>query len=190
VEAILNQMDNVQESVVRASADNQQLYAWLLAKDGQAPDINSLRQQLKARLPDYMIPGAFMVLPQWPLTGNGKINVSQLPQHSADAARAEYVAPRNDTEETLCALWAEVLAVDKVGIHDNFFDLGGHSLLATKLAARIRNTLQCQLELRLLFENPTIEELSLVILEQELHALDIDADELESLLEQYQDDAL
>lgn len=190
VEATLNQMDNVQESVVRASADNQQLYAWLLAKDGQAPDINSLRRQLQAHLPDYMIPGAFMVLPQWPLTGNGKINISQLPQPSADAARAEYVAPRNDTEETLAALWAEVLEIDKVGIHDNFFDLGGHSLLATKLAARIRNTLQCQLELRLLFENPTIEELSLLILEQELNALDIDADELESLLEQYQDDAL
>jgi aspartate racemase len=123
---------------------------------------HELRDFLKARLPEYMVPAAFVSLPAMPLTAHGKIDRRQLPapERSAMVADADYVAPRTAVEAVLAALWAEVLGVERVGIHDHFFDLGGHSLLATKLMLRVRDTFKVELALRVLFEAPTVAELA------------------------------
>lgn len=185
IEAALNSIAGIQESLVQAMDDrygHKQLVAWLLRNNNTDTDALDIRLQLKALLPDYMIPAAFVTVQEWPLTANGKIDSARLPAPEASTSHSEYIAPRNDTELTLSAIWSDILDLEKVGIRDNFFELGGHSLLATRVAARIRNQLECQLELRLIFENPTIEELALAILEQELDALDMGSDELQSLL--------
>ena len=124
-----------------------------------------LRRFLHERLPDYMIPSAFVVLDALPLTANGKIDRKALP--APDSARPElaaaYLAPRNEVEETLAGIWAEVLGLQRVGVQDNFFELGGHSLLATQVASRLRQTFEVELPLRLLFEEPTLAGLAAAI---------------------------
>jgi aryl carrier-like protein len=124
-----------------------------------------LRRHLQAALPDYMVPAAVVLLDALPLTPNGKVDRKALPAPDPagrDAlGRAPYVAPRTPTEEVLAGIWAQVLRVDRVGVHDNFFDLGGDSILAARLISRVRALLSVQVHLRLLFENPTIETLAI-----------------------------
>ena len=105
-----------------------------------------------------MVPIAWIELESLPLTPNGKIDRKALPEPGR--IEREYVAPRTPLEETLAAIWAEVLKVDKPGIKDNFFDLGGHSLLATQIISRVRETFHVDVPVRNLFEAPTIENLS------------------------------
>jgi len=110
--------------------------------DGSTVDIAALRQDLKAKLPDYMIPNVVMVLDQLPLTPNGKIDRKKLPNpDSTGLARGEYVAPEGDLEIALARIWQDVLKVEKVGRYDNFFDLGGHSLLIPQLISKVQNDL-------------------------------------------------
>lgn len=121
--------------------------------------VSHLRHFMQGKLPDYMLPSAVMLLDKFPLTPNGKVDLSALP--APDWGRSEDgnapVVPRTPTEELLASIWAEVLAIEEVGIHDNFFDLGGHSLLATQLISRVRTAFQIDhLPLRSLFEAPTI----------------------------------
>ncbi len=122
----------------------------------------ALRNHLQERLPDYMIPGAFVLLDAFPLTPNGKIDRKALPapsiNHSAQATH--FVAPRTATERTLADIWSLLLGSERIGVHDNFFALGGHSLLATQVASRIRQTLGVDLPLRRFFETPTIADLA------------------------------
>jgi acyl carrier protein len=118
-----------------------------------------VRAFLQAKLPDYMVPAAWVVLDTLPLTPHGKVDLRALPP--PDTGRPDlqdgYLAPRTPVEQVLAALWAALLAVDRVGVHDNFFtDLGGHSLLATQLVSRVRETFRIQVPLRLLFEAPTL----------------------------------
>jgi amino acid adenylation domain-containing protein len=125
--------------------------------------IPELRQLLAAQLPSYMVPAAFMLLESMPLTANGKIDQRKLPRPEisrSELAVTSFVAPRNPTEEIMAGLWAEVLGVAQIGVHDNFFALGGHSLLGTQLISRIRSTLAIDLPLQSLFEASTIAELS------------------------------
>ncbi|WP_341809873.1 phosphopantetheine-binding protein, partial [Paraburkholderia tropica] len=104
-----------------------------------------------------MVPAAFVVLDALPLTPNGKVDRRALPEPDDEAfAQAEYEAPQGETEQTIAALWAELLGVERVGRHDNFFALGGHSLLATQLMSRVRARFGVELPLRELFEAPTI----------------------------------
>src|SRR5262249_52475620 len=126
------------------------------------PTSAELRSFLKQRLPDYMVPSAFVFLDSLPLTPNGKIDHGALPAPDESCRKLEetYVAPRTPTEELLAEIWAEVLNLEKVGIHDNFFDLGGHSLLATQVVSRVRGALQVELPLRELFESATPAELA------------------------------
>src|SRR3970282_241897 len=109
-----------------------------------------------------MIPSPFVFLDALPLTPNGKIDRESLPapDRHRDGLEQTYVAPRSPTEEILAGIWAEVLKVERVGIHDNFFDLGGDSLLATQVISRLRVTLQMELPLRFLFEYPTVAGLA------------------------------
>jgi aspartate racemase len=126
------------------------------------PTISELRSFLKAKLPDYMVPGSFVFLEAMPLTPNGKIDRRALP--IPDSSRREqednFVAPSTPTEEILAAIWAEVLGLQQVGINDNFFELGGHSLLAARLFAQIEKKLGRNLPLANLFQAPTIKELA------------------------------
>jgi amino acid adenylation domain-containing protein len=126
--------------------------------------IPQLREYLKERLPEYMVPSAWMALKQLPLTPSGKVDRQALPTpHSRPEEMGEYLPPRTDLERALAEIWAQMLRVDQVGVQDNFFELGGHSLLATRVIARIRELLQIDLPVRRLFDAPTIERLALQI---------------------------
>ncbi|MFH9729749.1 non-ribosomal peptide synthase/polyketide synthase [Streptomyces sp. NPDC017260] len=135
-------------------ADDTRLVTYLVPAAGDAPSPADLRAYLRERLPQYMVPSAFVALDALPLTANGKLDQRALP--AADLAPATTArAPRTPQEQILCELFAEVLGVASAGVEDGFFDLGGHSLLATRLAARIRATLGVEMPLRALFEAPT-----------------------------------
>ncbi|GAB2609636.1 hypothetical protein GCM10027168_48270 [Streptomyces capparidis] len=127
--------------------------------DGAAALLAEVRAHLKERLPGYMVPASLTAVDRLPLTVNGKLDVRALPA-PAVAAEAGGRPPRDDREEVLCALFAEVLGVDRVGVEDSFFDLGGHSLLATRLVSRARTALDAELAIRDLFEAPTVAALA------------------------------
>ncbi|WP_164021919.1 condensation domain-containing protein, partial [Pyxidicoccus trucidator] len=164
IETALRLHPAVQQALVMARQDSpgdKRLVAYFTTH-GQAPDAASLRSFLKEKLPDYMVPSAFMPLDAFPLTPNGKMDRKALPAPDASLLSASvYVAPRTPTEERLASLWAEVLRVERVGRSDDFFALGGHSLLATQVVARIRSAFDVELPLRALFEASTLEQLSL-----------------------------
>jgi amino acid adenylation domain-containing protein len=163
IEAVLGQHAAVQEVVVLARQDtpgDPRLVAYVVPKPEAAPAIHDLRRSLKQRLPDYMVPSAFVMLEAMPLTPSGKVDRRALPAPQRPERQPGFVAARTPTEEILASLWSEVLGLGPVGVQDNFFELGGHSLLATKLMSRLRQTFQLDLPLRALFEEPTIAELS------------------------------
>ncbi|NER91538.1 non-ribosomal peptide synthetase [Moorena sp. SIO3A2] len=119
--------------------------------------IPQLREYLESKLPEYMVPSGLMVLSQLPLTPNGKVDRKALPVPDvASSVSTEYVAPQTQTQKVLAEIWAEVLGIEQVGIHDNFFDLGGHSLMATQVVSRCRQAFGNELTLQRLFESPTI----------------------------------
>lgn len=125
--------------------------------------VPELRSFLSGRLPDYMVPGAFVLLEELPLSPNGKVDRAALPSPTAAGAAMEkaYVAPRNGVEEVLAGLWAEVLRMDRVSVKADFFaDLGGHSLLATQLISRVREVFELEVPLRTLFEGSTVVALA------------------------------
>ncbi|WP_241090018.1 condensation domain-containing protein, partial [Pseudomonas viridiflava] len=132
-----------------------QLVAYLVPDD-PAQDPHTLREvlkgELRAHLPDYMVPTHFVLLDAMPLTANGKLDRKALPAPDATQLQAQYVAPEGELEQQLAAIWAKVLKVEQVGRTDNFFELGGHSLLATQVISRIRQHLSVELSLRHLFE--------------------------------------
>jgi acyl carrier protein len=121
-----------------------------------------LRQALRARLPEYLVPAAFVVLPALPRRPNGKIDEAALPAPALRPAGIP-VPPRNEIEQRLAELWAGVLKRDQVGVHDDFFALGGHSLLATRLIARIRDAFGLEVPLIALFESPTVAGLAAAV---------------------------
>jgi amino acid adenylation domain-containing protein len=123
-------------------------------------DAGALRAHLRQRLPEYMVPQAFVAMERLPLTPNGKLDRAALPAPEAPAEDARYVAPRTPVEEVLAEVWAEVLGRARVGIRESFFELGGHSLLATRAVSRIRKVLGIELPLRALFEAPAIADLA------------------------------
>jgi amino acid adenylation domain-containing protein len=166
IEAALGQHADVKECVVVVREDTpglQRLVAYIVADEASAPSASSeLSRHLKERLPEYMIPSAFVQIEGMPLTSNGKLDRRALP--APDLSRSEmeqnYVAARTPVEELLVGVWREILGVEDVGIEDDFFELGGHSLLATQLMSRVRNAFTVEVPLRQLFESPTIAELA------------------------------
>ncbi|HYC27566.1 MAG TPA: amino acid adenylation domain-containing protein, partial [Chitinophagaceae bacterium] len=127
--------------------------------------------QLKASLPAYMIPAVLVKLESMPLTSNGKIDRSNLPEPDMEGLlKAQYEAPRNDTEEVIAEIWKDLLNVSRVGIHDNFFELGGHSLLSIRVVSAIRDRLQAELPIKEVFLNPTIAQLAATLAGRKEHA--------------------
>ncbi|MFC4046555.1 amino acid adenylation domain-containing protein, partial [Dactylosporangium siamense] len=148
--------------VARGEAGDRRLIAYLVTGGGAAPSASELRTFLRTRLPDYLIPSAYLRLDAIPLNPNGKVDRAALPD--PDTSRPElarqYEAPRNPVEAALADIWAALLRLERVGIRDDFFDLGGHSLLATQLMSRVRNAFQVELDLAELFAGPTIAALA------------------------------
>ncbi|MCF3584755.1 amino acid adenylation domain-containing protein [Planktothrix agardhii 1806] len=162
IEALLASHPQIWETVVLVwddTAGDKRLVAYMVPQPEITIIIDEIRQFLKAKLPDYMVPNAFVILEALPLTTNGKIDRRALPPPNLDISD-KYVAPSTPIEEILVNIWSEVLKVEKVGINDNFFELGGHSLLATQLVAQIRDRLKIELPLRQLFNTATLAELA------------------------------
>jgi amino acid adenylation domain-containing protein len=144
---------------------DKRLVGYLAGSGNGQLDLPALRTTLAETLPSYMVPSAFVTLPALPLTPNGKIDRRALPVPDATAAGSDTPrrAPANAREDVLCTLFADVLGIPAVGTDENFFDLGGHSLLATRLASRIRTTLEAEVPVRTIFENPTVASLAAAI---------------------------
>jgi amino acid adenylation domain-containing protein len=158
----------IKEVVVVAREDvsgNKCLVAYIVPTGQPMPTASELRRGLAENLPDHMVPSAFVMLDALPLTPNGKVDRHVLP--APDRARPDlvntFVAPRTPTEEVLARIWAEVLSLDRVGIHDNFLELGGHSLLATQIISRVLDRFHVGVPLRSLFETPTVADMAVVI---------------------------
>ncbi|OAB58114.1 hypothetical protein AY600_04795 [Phormidium willei BDU 130791] len=160
IESQLRSHPQVNNAVVIAREDEpgqRRLVAYIVGNLSQEDLGPKLRRHLQAQLPDYMVPSLFVELEQLPLTPNGKVDRRALPKPSRQPSQ-QLVAPRNDLEQQLAELWANLLQSPLPSIHDNFFELGGHSLLATQLIAQIRDRLQVDIPLRLLFDHPTLAE--------------------------------
>jgi amino acid adenylation domain-containing protein len=161
IESVLRQHPGVKETVVTVREDDpsdKRLIAYVVPRNHFVLNSAALRSYLKAKLPGYMIPSAFVFLDALPLTPHGKLDQRALPapEQSRPELAESYQAPRNPVEESLARIWAEVLKLEKVGVHDNFFDLGGHSLKAVQVISRARKAFEVDLPLRRLFETPTI----------------------------------
>ena len=166
IETALNQHSLVKECVVvaraRDSLEEKKLIGYIVSAQESLVSVDELRRFLGGKLPDYMIPSAFVFLNALPLTPNGKVDRSKLPPPDDSRPWLEqgFVEPRSEIEELVAQVWREVLKVQKVGVYDNFFDLGGHSLLATRVVARLRINFSVDLPLRKLFELPTVAGLA------------------------------
>ena len=170
IEAACLQHPDVEQAVVIAREDEpntfsgtgKRLAAYLVAKVEPAPSVSELRQLLKAKLPDYMVPTAFVFLNALPRNPNGKIDRKKLPAPEGLLQNLEtrYVAPQNEIERAIAQVWQAVLQIDKVGIDDNFFDLGGHSLLLMRVQNQLSEMLARDLSIIELFRYPTINALA------------------------------
>jgi amino acid adenylation domain-containing protein len=164
IETSLRTHDTVRHAAVLVRNDGaaNQIIAYVVPAEGREVVPSELRRHLKTKLPDYMVPSAFLTIDALPMTPNGKLDQRALPVF--DPARRQtaegYVGPRNELEGTLVEIWAEVLKVERIGVLDNFFELGGHSLLAAQVIARIRKYVGVEVPVRNLFEEPTVAALA------------------------------
>ena len=169
VEAALASLPGVSDAVVLVldgRAGDKRLVAYIAGTDGAGgtlPDDARLRAALAQLLPDYMVPAHFVVLERFPLTSNGKVDRKALPAPDLSHSQVAHAAPTTAVEVAVAAIWAEVLTVERVGLHDNFFSLGGHSLLATQVVSRTRERFKVDLPLRALFESPTVHAIAALI---------------------------
>jgi amino acid adenylation domain-containing protein len=168
IEAVMSQHTGVTEAVAMVREDtpeNKQLVAYVVGTSLSALTTSEFRSFLKKKLPDYMIPGVFIMLETLPLSANGKLDRSALP--ASGAVRAEtFAAPRTPIEKKLAEIFVEVLKTESVGMQDCFFELGGHSLSAMQVVSRVRNAFRVELSIPSLFQSPTIIELAAVIEEK------------------------
>lgn len=163
IESVLDANSAVREAVVVATvseAGDRRLVAYVVPAGEQVTQVlcnESLREYVLSRLPDFMVPTAFVLLESLPLLPNGKVDRQALPEpQQTRQLRQEYVTPRTEAEEVVARIFAEVLCVDRVGVEDNFFTLGGHSLLATQVLSRVIEKFDVELPLHRLFERPTV----------------------------------
>jgi amino acid adenylation domain-containing protein len=181
IEAVLQQHPAIQQAVVVATrvaraglTDDKRLIAYLLQDEAQPLTTAELRAWLKERVPDYLVPAAFVTLAAFPLTANGKIDRQALPapDYTELGASEVFVAPSSVAEMAITKIWCDALGIEKIGIHDNFFALGGHSLIATRVLSRLRDAFQIDLPLRSLFDSPTVAGLATAV--EDILIADID----------------
>jgi aspartate racemase len=170
IEAVLGQHPQIREALVivreDAGINDKRLVAYVVAEGEASPETAALRSYLAAKLPDYMVPQAFVLLGELPLTANGKVDRRALPAPTAGQARenGEVTGPRTETERAVAEMWREVLGVcGEVSVEDNFFTLGGHSLLATRMMSQVRKRFGVEVGLRGFFEEATVEGLARLI---------------------------
>lgn len=166
VETALVKHPGVKQAVVvarRPSLYDASLIAYVVPQTERPGTSAEIRDFLRSELPDYMIPGIIGFLPKLPLTSNGKLDRINLPE-PVEVEQRIPIAPRNTTEHTVIAIWAEVFRRNDIGVQDDFFDLGGHSLMATQIMSRIRERFNVILEMRILFQFPTVEGLATAVL--------------------------
>ncbi len=163
VESLLGQHPQVREAVVVAREDqpgDRRLVGYVVPREAGSATGDGLREFLKERLPEHMVPSFFVVMDALPLSANGKVDRQALPAPEGRQTEKIYVAPRNEVEKLLAAVFEQVLRTSPVGVNDNFFELGGHSLLAVQVVYRVSECFSIDLPLRVLFEQPTINQLS------------------------------
>jgi acyl carrier protein len=173
IEAVLSCHPQVRHAVVLAREDasgehsttprvNKRLVAYVVAAQAPAPSPSDLRSFLQATLPEYMIPSVFVFLDSLPLTSRGKVDRRVLPEpdQSSPELECDFVAPRTPIEKSMAEIWREVLKLERIGVKDNFFSLGGHSLLAMQVVYRVEKQFRLEVPLRVLFKNPTLEQLA------------------------------
>ena len=168
IETALNLHPGIRECSVIAhtvGTTDKKLVAYVVAENGGAPSIAELREHLRTRLPDYMVPSAFVFLPALPLNANGKVARKALPAPDAAALGGDkqFVAPRDETEAKLARIWEEVLDVRPIGVDDHFFELGGHSLMAVRLIARIEKVFGKKIPVTTVFQSPSVAQLAEVL---------------------------
>ncbi|HEB86841.1 MAG TPA: amino acid adenylation domain-containing protein, partial [Gammaproteobacteria bacterium] len=185
IEATLSRHPQVQNSLVlvrEERAGGKRLVAYVVSEEVDEAFTARLRDYLKETLPEYMVPSAFMVLDAFPLTPNGKVDKKALSAMDlAPSVETGYVAPDTPVEEALAAIWCELLQLDRVGIHDDFFQLGGHSLLAMQVISRMNAALNIEFPLRIFFEFPTIAGQASRIAQEQTENID---EELEDILDE------
>ncbi len=186
VETVLLRCEGIKEAVVvghAASPGNTQLVAYLMAENPKKPSVSALRRIMAKQLPDHMVPSCFMWLEAFPRTATGKVDRRALPvpDEKRPLLDTPFVAARTPFEEQLVAMWASVLRLDRVGIHDRFLELGGDSLLATQLISRVLSAFRVQLALKALWEAPTVAEMAEAIVQ--CQAGQLDEQELHHILE-------
>jgi amino acid adenylation domain-containing protein len=165
IERVLLDHAVIKEAVVLAREDqpgDQRLIAYVVPAQGATPTIGELRRLLQTKLPDYMVPSAFVFLEVLPLTPNGKVDRRALPALVGlrPELEAAYIAPRTHVERIIAAVWQEVLRIERVGLHDNFFDLGGHSLLLGQVYSKLHEVFGNEIAMIDMFEYPTIDALT------------------------------
>jgi amino acid adenylation domain-containing protein len=166
IEGALAKNEAVKDVVLLAREDDpgtKQLVAYIVLREGTDITASELRNFLKPTLPEYTLPSAFVFIKKLPLNSNGKIDRHALPKPDRSRAdfKGELVGPRTATEEIVMSIWGAILRIDRIGVHENFFEMGGHSLLATQVVSRISDTFHIDMRLRRLFELPTIAEMSI-----------------------------
>jgi amino acid adenylation domain-containing protein len=171
IETVLERHGSVREAAVLAREDvpgEKRLVAYVVRHPESQVTVTQLLEYVSNKLPVYMAPSAFVMLDQMPLTPNGKIDRRALPapEHSRPELEQSYVSPRMPIEEIVAGVWAQLLRVEQVGIDDDFFELGGHSLLATQVISRVRELFNVEIELRVMFAQPTVRALVEVIEER------------------------
>ncbi|MER7773363.1 phosphopantetheine-binding protein, partial [Kitasatospora sp. NPDC096140] len=174
IAAVIAQDEAVRDAVVLAREDvpgERRLVAYVVPADAGSADAGSagagsdgvrLRARVAEQLPSYMVPAAFVELDAFPLTANGKLDKRALPAPDgrALALGGEFVAPDGPVEELVAAVWADVLGIERVGAHDNFFDLGGNSLLALRLVSQVQEAIDIDLPVRQVFDQPTVARMA------------------------------
>jgi amino acid adenylation domain-containing protein len=170
VESALATHPTIRHVVVQGRNDTgeMRLVAYIVPS-GAPPSTAELRAHLTNKLPDELIPSAFVMMSELPLTGDGKVNLKALPAPNAAVPPSdvsdEHVAPRDEVEQLIAKLWQEVLGLERVGIHDNFFELGGHSFLAFRFTTRLREEISVEIRTMDIFRKPTIAELAVAVRE-------------------------
>ncbi|MDY7095555.1 MAG: amino acid adenylation domain-containing protein [Acidobacteriota bacterium] len=180
IEAVLGSHPAVRDAAVALTREKDDLVGCVVLREGEDEEtsLDQVREHLRQRLPDYMVPALLRAVKEIPLSPNGKVDrrmLAELAEGASRRRRAEYLAPRTEMEELLHTIWTELITAPRIGVLDNFFDLGGHSLHATRHMYRVRELLEVELPVRALYEAPTIAEMAILVesrLMEELEAME------------------